>query len=844
MRRFSLHQRWTALGLAACALAVFGCANCRFPQIDPSGERIFAESPAGPEADFRPMPDPNKTPTRVGLSLCPRASVAPIGSEVVLIAGVKGPDQYLRTNERIEWMLDPASVGQFIDLDKGSWTDPLVGDFTSARKIDNTYAVNSTSRRLLRLTRGTTDPGDDVQVLRGQAWITVTSASEGTSHVTVLAPNVSPWTARTATAQIHWVDAQWCFPAPSIASAGGRQTLTTTVTRQSDKSPRSGWIVRYEVCDGPPAGFAPDGARAIEVATDPQGRASVELIQQQAQAGTNRVAIQVVRPAGLGCPNERLVVGSTCVLQTWSSPDLKVRVIGPASGSVGAAMSFRIEVSNPGDLAADEISLSAQVPAGLALVNASPASETSGASLRWAIGRLAAGEVRSIAVDLRAEQVGRHEFCAEAAGAGGLKARACATASVETAEIALEVLGPTAATVGDTVTHQIVVTNRSGVPATGLIIKDRRDRGLEHEVQQLEIERLLGDLGAGQSRAVRIVLRVAEGGSLCHTVEVTGPGGIRASRKTCIEAKAAPAGRPQAPTVPETPPPTRPDWIRPEQPAPPTTQPAPPITQPAPPVEPAPGMAIPAGPRFEVTAKVCDPNEVNISGAKVGDSVLLMVDVASPDSQQLSDLNVVIDIGEAFAPQSATADHVRKGSTFSWSGQTVPSRVIGRYALLCVCKVESASACFSATVSDLSGRQVADKACIPIAAAVKESAAGLDVKIGAMSSPATQGETFSYRVAIRNLGNADDQSVQLAVAFPPQLTPLKWRTQGPSRFTIRDGVVRFEPVPKLAAGGQLEYMIYVRADVAGPATVHAEANSTGQPKPIAAEVTTTVNSGF
>ena len=413
---------------------------------------------------------------------------------------------------------------------------------------------------------------------------------------------------------------------------------------------------------------------AIEVATDPQGQASVELVQPQGQAGTNRIAIQVVRPAGLGCPNERLVVGSTCVLQTWSSPDLRVRVIGPASGSVGAAMSFRIEVSNPGDLAADEISLSAQVPGGLAFVNASPASETSGPSLRWAIGRLAAGEVRSIAVDLRAEQVGRYELCAEAAGAGGLTARACATASVETAEVDLEVLGPTAAMVGETVAHQIVITNRSGVPATGLIIKDRRDRGLEHEVQRFEIERLLGDLGAGQSRAVRIVLRVAEAGSLCHTVEVTGPGGIRASRKVCIEARAAPAAQPQAPTVPETPPPTQPEWIRPEQ-------PAPPATQPAPPVEPAPGVAIPAGPKFEVTAKVCDPNEASISSAKVGDSVLLMVDVASPDSQQLSDLNVVVEIDEAFAPQSATADHARKGNTFSWSGQTVPPRVIG--ALRC-----------------------------------------------------------------------------------------------------------------------------------------------------------------
>jgi hypothetical protein len=121
----------------------------------------------------------------VELILCPHATVAPIGSEIILLAGVRGPDQYLRTNERVEWMIDSGSVGQFVDLDKGSWTDAFVGDFTRAKKIDNTYAVNTTSRRLLRLTRGTPDSSDDVEVLKGQAWVTLTSAGEGTSDVTV-----------------------------------------------------------------------------------------------------------------------------------------------------------------------------------------------------------------------------------------------------------------------------------------------------------------------------------------------------------------------------------------------------------------------------------------------------------------------------------------------------------------------------------------------------------------------------------------------------------------------------------------------------------------------------------
>lgn len=833
MRRLTAQYGLLILALALCAGMLPGCASFRLPQIDPSGESLFIDPATNPQAAFRDTPPTNRESNRTGIILCPHATVAPIGSEVILLAGVKGPDQYLRTNERVEWMIDPGSVGQFVDLDKGSWTNPFVGDFTKAKKIDNSYAVNTTSRRLLRLTRGTPDTSDDVEVLKGQSWVTLTAACEGTTDVTVYCPGVSPWQSRTENCQVHWVDAQWSFPSVAIAESGGRQLLTTTVSRQSDCAPRSGWIVRYEIVGGPPAGFAPDGAQIVEIPTDPQGKASVELFQTQSEAGTSKISIQVIRPAGLGCPNQRLVVGRTCLAQTWSAPSLAVRVQGPAAGSVGSNNGFRVDVSNPGDMAAEGVSVTVPVPPGLSYVSASPTSEGTGNTLRWTIGRLAPGEVRSIALDMRAEQAGGYELCAEAVAASGLSARGCANLTIETADLAVEVQGPTAATVGDFVTHRIVVSNRSRVPATALILTDVRDTGLEHNIAKRQIERSLGDLGPMQSQEVTITFRALTAGRLCHTVQVTGAGGLRASREACIEAREAPVSQPSTP--PAQPSPSDPTW---NQPAPLDTQPvSPPITPPASP------SVVATPQRFEVKAYYAIDEEYPepIDAANVGDSVLLILDVSSPDQEDLSGLNVSIQFPESFKPQFASDGFRRNGTIVAWENQSVSRDAIaGRYAVRCLCQEAVPSACFYATVTDESGQQQTSNDCIRIdglrgpppeasGAPAVQSTGQLGITLNPTGNPVRKGGTFRYLVEVNNRTTAPQQDVMLQVAFPSGLTPLQFGTTGHkgTTFVIRENKVTFSAVPSVPVGDQLKYSILVRADRVGDAyVVLAEARST------------------
>src|SRR5690606_28839271 len=153
------------------------------------------------------------------------------------------------------------------------------------------------------------------------------------SHVTVYAPNVKGWDRRQQSATIYWVDAQWRFPPPAITPIGGRSTLTTLVSRQSDGSPLAGWIVRYEVAGGPAAGFSPTGSPTIEVVTNAAGEAPAEIFQQSAAPGTNQISISILRPASPDVQGRQVPIGSGSTLQTWSTGDATVPYSPPAQGA-------------------------------------------------------------------------------------------------------------------------------------------------------------------------------------------------------------------------------------------------------------------------------------------------------------------------------------------------------------------------------------------------------------------------------------------------------------------------------------------------------------------------------
>ncbi|HEX5445469.1 MAG TPA: hypothetical protein VFW87_16705, partial [Pirellulales bacterium] len=209
------HLAWLS---ACCALALSGCANWSLPRIDPTGERLFI--PGGQPSGE--LPRPPGVPGQWGISVSPSEVIAPVGSDVVMIATVIGPEGFPLMRERVEWMLSNDSAGQIVSPGVRRPWEVLNCLRRLPRKVDNNYVVNTTLTGGTALDRGTPTPVDDVFVNSGQAWVSLTSATEGTSNLTVYAPDLEGWDRRQQTARIYWVDAQWRFPPPAITSAGAR----------------------------------------------------------------------------------------------------------------------------------------------------------------------------------------------------------------------------------------------------------------------------------------------------------------------------------------------------------------------------------------------------------------------------------------------------------------------------------------------------------------------------------------------------------------------------------------------------------------------------------------------
>lgn len=363
---------WPLLGVALGALVASGCAGS-IPRIDPTGRGLLVVdplpgssslttipppatgaatpgcAPASPQpivvppavvpaAPPQPIvvtpPPPVVTPAApvVSLQLGPTDTIAPVGSEVILVAGVPTSKQMLHSRHRVEWTVAPSSAGHIASISQPAPCDWLFGSANSARKIDANYAISTTALRGYLLNRGTPTPLDDLLVSPGQTWVSVTSPQEGVSYVSAFAPQLGTFEARQRSAQIYWVDAQWSFPPATTAPAGGRQTLSTSVLRLSDRSPLAGYAVRYSIVGGAPAGIGTSDSQALELDTNATGEANIDIMQATPAAGTTEVRVEIVRPATLGGFDGRTLTVATGITRvSWLGEGAAAAPVPPPS---------------------------------------------------------------------------------------------------------------------------------------------------------------------------------------------------------------------------------------------------------------------------------------------------------------------------------------------------------------------------------------------------------------------------------------------------------------------------------------------------------------------------------
>lgn len=824
-----------ALLILAGGLALSGCAYSRLPTIDPSGQRIFVEPVEQP-----PVRGEEKSclcSSVTGVTITPNPVVAPVGSEVVLLAAVAADDNYLRTNERVEWSIAPGSVGEFVAVGRNGVSDYFFGEFWRG-KIDNTFAVGTTSRSRICLTRGTPITTDDVWVQAGQAWVSLTSPVEGTSSVTAYVPAGDNWEGHKQTAIVQWLDAQWQFPAPAINPAGTKHVFTTTVSRHSDHSPCVGWRVRYEIVDGPAAGFAPIGGRMIEVTTNQAGQACAEIFQEKSTPGTNRINIQIVRPANIGCPGSKeLVVASGGTMKTWTSPQICIKKSGPAAVALGATVNYSITVSNPGDLQADDVVAVDQVPNTMGYVGSNPPAEVSGSTLRWRIGRMAGRESRTYQVTLRADRKGNVNTCAEVTAAGGLKASDCLSTAVAGVAIDLSMNSPEPTTLNGNVVFEITVTNRGQTTANDLVITDTFETGLTHASMPSPIERVLPSLTPGQSQRIRVTFRATKTGKLCHTVTVADGGTVVATAKGCVTVSQSPAATAPPRTGTTTPPATAPST----------------------------GQA-------GISIKKSGPASKNVK--EVAEFVIL---ITNTGTQKLTGLKVVDRFDPALEPVMATAGWAYEGNDLVWKLPELAVAKTLRLEVQCRCLSAVRRACNRATVTCTEGARDESEACLEIrpastlptgpatagpstgsttgpstgtttgpstgattGPALSAAESNLTMTVTNLRNPVVAGKEVSYEIQVTNKAATVDRQLNLTVTLPSELSVVTLGTNGPTNPRQIGQVVQFDAVPEIYPGQTLTFRVRTRTEKPGLVKVRAELTSQSTSQPIRAEESTEI----
>ena len=786
---------------------------------DPTLPRILV--PGGCETskheiyDSYPQRD-GETDNKSNVTLSPRRHIATVGTEVILIGGVCGKDGYYRTHEAMEWGLTQGSVGQFVDPGKPAvgWKRRR-GHLASlaagprAKLLSNNYALARTSKRVQVLTRGTAKPSDDIFVVQGQTWIGVTSATEGETYVTLVAPAIDGWEQRQEMAVVHWIDGQWTLPASVASRSVEPITLTTRINRKLTASPVAGWIVRYEIVDG--AAIFDGGTTMVEVRTDTMGAAPVRVSPASLRGGAAKVKATIIRPAGMGSGTpDRLVVGEGIVDVSWSTAVLDVQMTGPEAMEVNDTAVYRVKVTNTGTMLADSALVRVMVPPGVDLVSSLPAASTFGSRLDWSLGQMAPGESRDIEVTYRATQAGVIRHCASAQPAGGTSVESCVTTVVSADSLFIEMVGPNPEIpleVGQNVQYQVTITNRGNQRLTDIVLSDRFDPGLRHSEGASPIERPLEPLNPGQSHQIGLNFQVVSPGRHCHTLEATASGTKPARTSACITAQVPPQVQPGVLTVKKT----------------------------------GPAQAI------------------------VGQQVTFQVTVQNSGQSPVTNIQIVDQFDPELRPTTTNPQAVNSSQNqVIWYLSRLEPGEQKTFQTTCQVLFDSQRSCSRVSVRAADGIEIRDEACLLISGqpvggspnplpggappANSRPAAPSAGPVGTISNNGLQvsiddrGEQFKvggqveYLVVIRNDSQSPDSNVILTVKLPPQLRLKNY--SGPVTADTHSAdwrTIVMAPLRTLRVGETVQFEVVATVEQAGNISTRVELSSLRMLQPVVQE---------
>lgn len=772
--------------VGVCAL-IAGCLSGNpsyFPYLIPPGPEIPTHpKPAGPGyyEDF----DPNAC----RIVLRPESCNARTRSTQVFIATVYDGDGIPRRKRRVEWMLE--GPGSIIEVDESGLTHGR------GMKFDNKYAYSTTDYFEHCLNRG----GVDFTIGPGQTWCVVTSAVEGETTVTAYAPAIFDWNKNRAYARITWSEtgaelpppitgrSGFEFPQPITAKAGGEYTLGTRITKDDGAEYR----IRYRIIDGPPAALNSTKGTPVDSVTEaittigPDRQAKVSISQPAAVAGTNRIAIEVIK-SNPDDPTKYSVVSKGETKVTWQTAQLGVSVSGPKSLALNQDVTVTYAVTDNGASDAGTVTLTARVPPGMNVVQTIPRAVVDDDEMIWTLPAGMRGKAQTVKATFRPAKVGSATLIADARSNDGTSGRGVLAVNVTEAKLLLKLEGPGTGVVGESLPFQMTVTN-TGDGSTGTVtLQARLADGLEVANQTGVVEKTISSLAPGQSKAVTLPVAAKRSGKHQIMASATANDNLSAPPQDAI---------------------------------------------------------------VEVQDAQIGLTAHGPSKGYIGEDITWQLVVRNNGDVPMSRVSLRVTLPPEVSFIKATDGGKANGRQVTWDLGTAPARQERTVAVTVACDKPTGKTTMVANVvgSPASSRDGAMKTVSlikpvgpekPVEAVLEiVGVPAVQVSVKDSNDPIGVGQRTIYTVKVKNAGTLAASKVAVAAEVPTLMRPI--RATGPAQAgKIEKQAITFPTLASLAPGAEATFVIEVEALVPGDARFRVEVQSDKAGQPLRAEEPTKI----
>lgn len=213
--------------------------------------------------------------------------------------------------------------------------------------------------------------------------------------------------------------------------------------------------------------------------------------------------------------------------------ELQLAVTSPAKAYTGSPVTYQVRLSNSGNAAADDTTVSVTLPVGAKLEAGTEGSQSTDNGLVWRVGSLPPGIERVFEIQCEVTAAGENRLEAKATAASGISLAEAAVTEVQAlSDLKLSVTEPTGARrVGEEVAYEVVIANRGSKAAEDIHVLVQFSDGIEPVAADGSTAELaegqvvfqpIDRLGPGQKTVLKVRARAERSGNHRFRVQVTG----------------------------------------------------------------------------------------------------------------------------------------------------------------------------------------------------------------------------------------------------------------------------------------------------------------------------------